>query len=50
MVTATVETEGADGTVSRVFSIPVIVEPPPGAAAPAPAPEPSAPAESPATN
>jgi hypothetical protein len=50
MVTATVETEGADGTVSRVFSIPVIVEPPPGAAAAAPAPEPSAPAETPATN
>ena len=25
MVTASVETEGAEGTVSRIFSIPVIV-------------------------
>jgi hypothetical protein len=35
MVSAIVETEGADGTISRVFSIPVIVAP---QAAPAPAP------------
>jgi hypothetical protein len=28
MVTAIVETEGADGTVTRIFSIPVIVAPP----------------------
>jgi hypothetical protein len=40
IVTASVETEGAEGTVTRVFSIPVIVEPPaPAAAEPASAPE-----------
>ena len=32
MVSAVVETEGLDGTVSRVFSIPVIVAPPAPAA------------------
>ena len=42
VVTGSVETEGKEGTVSRVFSIPVIVAPaaapnPPPAAAPAPA-------------
>jgi hypothetical protein len=36
MVTAVVETEGEDGTVTRVFSIPVIVSPP--AAAPSAGP------------
>lgn len=40
MVTVVVETESIDGTVSRIFSIPVIVGPP--TAAPAPAPEPPA--------
>jgi len=37
MITAIVETEGADGTVSRVFSIPVIVAPsdPPASEPPA---------------
>lgn len=48
MVTATVETEGDDGSVSRVFSIPVIVSPSPAAGAPTPAPP--APAESSAGN
>ena len=50
IITASVETEGAEGTVTRVFSIPVIV-------AMTPAPEPAAPAspaspaaEAPATN
>jgi hypothetical protein len=43
MVTAIVETEGADGTVTRIFSIPVIVAPAGAAATPAPAAE-SAPA------
>ena len=44
MVTATVETEGEEGNVSRIFSIPVIVaaagsrrDGPPPATAPAPA-------------
>jgi hypothetical protein len=37
MVTAIVETEGADGTVTRVFSIPVIVAPPASAAPAVPA-------------
>jgi hypothetical protein len=43
IITATVETEGSDGTITRVFSIPVIVAPAetasaaPGAAAPKPA-------------
>jgi hypothetical protein len=45
MVSAIVETEGLDGTISRVFSIPVIVAPPavaaPAAAAPADPPAPS---------
>lgn len=45
MVTAIVETEGEEGTVTRVFSIPVIVAPAPGTppANPAPAKEASAP-------
>jgi hypothetical protein len=38
MITAIVETEGEDGTVTRVFSIPVIVSPPEPAAVPAPTP------------
>jgi hypothetical protein len=37
MVTAVVETEGEDGTVTRVFSIPVIVSLPDGAASAGPA-------------
>jgi hypothetical protein len=41
MITAVVETEGEDGTVTRVFSIPVIVSPP----EPAPAPTPAAAAD-----
>jgi hypothetical protein len=41
MVTAVVETESGDGTVSRIFSIPVIVGPAPAAAAGAPAPAPA---------
>jgi hypothetical protein len=46
MVTAIVETEGQEGTVTRVFSIPVIVAAAPGTppANPAPAKEPPAPA------
>jgi hypothetical protein len=50
MITATVETEGADGTVTRVFSIPVIVGLPEAAAAAqaAPARPPNPP--KPATN
>ena len=47
VITATVETEGAEGTVSRVFSIPVIVAPPAAAGA---ATAPSAAVDSPATN
>jgi hypothetical protein len=40
MINASVETEGAEGTVSRVFSIPIIVGPsPPNAPVPAPAVE-----------
>lgn len=43
MVTAIVETEGREGTVSRIFSIPVIVGPAAAADAPvAPAPAPPA--------
>jgi len=44
MVTANLETLGTEGMVSRIFSIPVIVAPPGGAAAeaaPATAPEPT---------
>jgi hypothetical protein len=43
VVNASVETTGTDGTVSRIFSIPVLVPPAsaaPAAAAPAPAPAP----------
>ena len=47
VITATVETEGAEGSVSRVFSIPVIVAPPAAVGA---AKAPSAAVESPATN
>jgi hypothetical protein len=47
VITATVETEGAEGSVSRVFSIPVIVAPPATAGA---ATAPSAAVQSPATN
>jgi hypothetical protein len=38
MVTAIVDTEGDEGSVTRVFSIPVIVAPASGAAAPPPPP------------
>jgi hypothetical protein len=50
MVTAIVETEGEDGTVTRVFSIPVIVSPPDTAPAaePAPAAQPATSAAPPA--
>lgn len=37
LITASVETDSAEGVITRVFSIPVIVTPP----APAPAPEPA---------
>jgi hypothetical protein len=48
MVTASVETEGSDGNVTRIFSIPVIVAPAPApASAPVPTP---APASEPAKN
>jgi len=58
MINATVETTGTDGTVSRIFSIPVVVAPPSAPAAadapPAPASEPAAPPasapETPAAN
>lgn len=43
MVSVNLETEGSDGSVSRIFSIPVIVAPAPAAAAPAPAATPPAP-------
>ena len=50
IVTATVETEGAEGTVTRVFSIPVIVEPPAPAKPETPADTPAAePAPAPGT-
>lgn len=52
MINATVETIGGDGTVSRIYSIPIVVSPPPAApAAPAaapPAPAPGSPAAPPA--
>jgi len=44
MVTVNLETEGTEGSVSRIFSIPVIVAPAGGAAPEAPAPNPAAPA------
>jgi hypothetical protein len=46
LVTAAVETEGLDGTVTRIYSIPLIVHPAGArpAAAPAPAPAPAEPA------
>lgn len=47
MVTANLETVGGEGTVSRIFSIPVIVAPPAGAAAAESAP---AATPAPATN
>jgi hypothetical protein len=52
MVSASIETESSEGTVSRVFSIPVIVSPP---SPPAPATTPETPVnqgkpEIPATN
>lgn len=52
MIMAIVETEGEDGTVTRVFSIPVIVSPPEPTAAPAPAatPAPATDAAAPAAN
>jgi hypothetical protein len=46
MVTVILDTEGSDGSVSRIFSIPVIVTPPGGAAPAAPVP----PAAPPATD
>jgi hypothetical protein len=44
MVTVNLETEGSEGSVSRIFSIPVIVAPAGAAAAPAPAETPPEPA------
>ncbi len=44
MVSANLETEGAEGSVSRIFSIPVIVAPAGGPTAEAPATAPAAPA------
>jgi hypothetical protein len=41
MVTAIIETDGGDGTVTRVFSIPVIVNPTDTAAPPIPASNPA---------
>lgn len=49
-ITANVETVGAEGTVSRIFSIPVIVAPPGGSEAPAETPPAAAPASQPAKN
>jgi len=49
MINASVETIGADGTVSRIYSIPVVVAPLPTAAPAAPEPGAAAPAASPAT-
>jgi hypothetical protein len=43
MVTAIVETEGEDGTVTRVFSIPVVVNPSDSTPAPPPPPAAAAP-------
>lgn len=48
MVTANVETVGTEGTVSRIFSIPVIVAPAGGSEAPAETPPATAPASPPA--
>jgi hypothetical protein len=49
MISVSVETTGAEGTVSRVFSIPVVVAPPAPATPPAAAPpRPPAPAANPA--
>jgi hypothetical protein len=50
MVTATMETEGAEGAVSRVFSIPVIVAEPAPAGGTEPASSPPPAVEKPATN
>ena len=47
MITAIVETEGEDGTITRVFSMPVVVNPPEQAPAKAPATN-AAPAAEPA--
>jgi len=41
MVTSSVETEGADGNVTRIFSIPIIVAPTAGTALPPPAGQPA---------
>jgi hypothetical protein len=45
MITANLETVGAEGVVSRIFSIPVIVAP--AATSQAPPPAPPAPASAP---
>ena len=50
MIIANIETEGAEGVVSRVFSIPVIVAAPPSAGGTAPAPSPPPAMEKPAGN
>jgi hypothetical protein len=43
MITVNVDTEGKEGIVSRIFSIPVIVAPAAAPAAPNPAPAETAP-------
>jgi len=50
MITATMDTEGAEGAVSRVFSIPVIVAEPAPAAGAAPASSPPPAVEKPDAN
>ena len=50
MITASIETEGPDGAVSRIFSIPVIVAVPASAGGAAPAPSPPPAAEKPSGN
>jgi len=50
MITAIVETVGGDGTMSRIFSIPVIVAPPGGGESPAAATPAAAPAPKPTPN
>jgi len=50
MVTANVETDGSEGTVSRIFSIPVIVAPAGGSEAAAETPPATSPASPPPTN
>jgi hypothetical protein len=50
MLSVNIETEGAEGSVSRIFFIPVIVAPTSAATPEAPAPAGAAPPRAPATN